>query len=250
MMGPLAALGWLVGAIVVTVGITEAVRRLPAWVGLTAFLVVPLVMAPVWLTADVPVFRIVKTYSVCLGVGWVQGMKIRGNDRRLWFLRVAWAILAVNILEAVVTDLQEGRPITAVAGALLIASQPGPRAFLVSRGAGTVDMEYRVSTLWALAYTAWNLAFVVGTAPTYGVFALGHLVGPLVASRGRPELWLQARTMGLAILMFDGMTATGPPWLPLVAGWEDPRIYLAMAIPSVALALGALAMRRRSVAMA
>jgi hypothetical protein len=245
MMSAPAAVCWLVVTLVVIVACTEAIRRLPAWMGLALFIAIPTFMAPIWLTADVPLFRIVKTYSVCLGGAWMQGLKIGGNAQRPWLQRVAWAILAVNILEAAVTDLQEARPINAIAGLLLIVAQPGPGAFGVARGAGTIDLEYRLTGVWVAAYTVWNLAFIVGTAPTYAVLALGHLVGPILAARGRPELWVQARTIGLAILMFDGMSATGPPWLPLVNGWEDPRIYPFLALPALGLALAAVVTRTR-----
>lgn len=233
-----SALAWTAAAVLAVIGIIEVVRRLPPQVGLALFLGLPLLATPLWLRdADAPIFSVVKVYSVCAGAAYMEALKLtRWTDHR-WARLLAYLLLALNILEAVVADLVGASAINAVAGAILVLTQAYPDAITVERDTPRRDLRYPLGGWWVAAYTLWNFAFVHGHAPTFTAFAAVHLSAPILACRGRADLWLQARVIGLAALMMLRMSAPRPPYLHLVQGWRSPAAASALHAASLALAI-------------
>lgn len=177
-----------------------------------------------------------KVYSVVVAAAWLQVLKLGGNAERSGIRTVAAALLAVNILEAVIAGACRGGYLAAVAGLLLIATQAAPEAIRVERSGRAIDVHYQLGAGWIAAYTCWNLAFIWVTAPAFVAFAIAHLVGPLVAARGRAERWIQARVVGLALLMTVRMTAPHAPWIAAVPTWRSPVAADVLAALAVVMA--------------
>ena len=155
---------------------------------------------------------------------------------------VAWAILAGNVLEAVVAEAAQGRlvdMINAAAGVLLILSQPAPGGMRVAPRDAGGDFRYPLG-LWIAAYTLWNFTFLYGRESPGGIgasagFGVIHLVAPLIAMRGDSELWIQARGFALTVLVAVHVGLPHPPFdysLELPSVGTPPRSPWCCASPA------------------
>jgi hypothetical protein len=151
-------------------------------------------------------FSIVKFYSVFVAFFCLQGFKIS-----VWkplFGKILFIILALNILEAVVSDFQRKEffsIMNACAGLALIVCQPPPSSIKTTDS--PKDIIYPVSWVWVITYTVWNFAFVYSAGLTglnASMFGLMHLAIPFAfAVLGNSSgLYLQSRTIVLFFCMF------------------------------------------------
>lgn len=188
---------------------------------------------------DLQLFTWVKIFTLAVSMLVLVARRAATGGWATFLSRVIVGILALNILEAVAADVASGAWWNALAGGLLVATQPGAQAVgtrkLNERVAITYDLPWR----WLLAYTAWNLAVVGAHYPLRWVDHMAVLASPLVAviwTRDR-RCWLEARafTLGVfgnaAVLVID--VARGP-WIPTT---PMPKLALP-AITFTALVLG------------
>jgi hypothetical protein len=230
--------------VLATVVITEAVWRLPPRVAVLGFLILPVLALPLWVAraSDASTFTFVKIYSVALGAAYVHALKITTWVERPWGRLVAFVLLAGNILEASVAELAQGGYANAFAGLLLILVQASPATFRVEpRGPGK-DLVYPLGGLWVAGYSLWNFTFLYGrdSHGKIGVFAglaVIHLLGPLLAMRGRSDLFIQSRAIGLMFVLALRMSLPYPPFLYLSTGWYIPAVATVLRVASLALAV-------------
>jgi hypothetical protein len=111
--------------------------------------------------------------------------------------------LTINILEAVVTDADDGYTSNARVGMALAAS-PKPDSVIEDH-----KMFRRFGKLWADAYMGWNFVFVVGNFPYY---FLPKLLIPAVTCKvtkeDQAENWISPRLVSLSLLL---MVVPSPP---------------------------------------
>jgi len=166
---------------------------------------------------DLQVFTWVKVLTLAASMLLIVSYPLVRTEA--WQRRLAacvTAILALNIVEAVVADAVAGHWLNPAVGTSLIVTLAWPRAF--SPSADGRHMLYDIGWPWILGYTAWNLTVVCGLYPEHWTDHLAVLAVPLVVAWlwGR-ERWLEARALSLAlyavgiVLVIDVFRL---PWLP------------------------------------
>jgi len=174
----------------------------------------------------------------------------------VWRSRMALcfvAILALNILEAVVADAAARHWPNALVGVSLMATLAGPSA--IRRSEDGRHMLYTLSWPWILCYTVWNLTVVCGIYPEHWTDHLAVLAVPVAAALlwGR-ERWLEARAFSLSVYAWGIVLAIDVyrlPWLPPSPNPE--RLYPWLSGLAAILAvwnLAPLLARRRDIGLA
>ncbi len=279
----LASFYWLVAATYLFV-LNEITRRFK-WVGFFAFFILPIILTALWFTVmsdniySKDWFPLVKIYSCtagCIGfwlLRFVKGTdKETGKEWRLidnkWALLFPPAILAINILEAVIRDFQVGylysglglttvetlgeletylagswNYMNGIAGILNILTITGWVGITIRKKTktdGSRDMLWPdMLWFWIIAYDLWNFAFTYNCYPTisfYIGFAL--LVPPTIcAFTVGKGAWLQHRAhtlslMCLTIQTFPVFFTPGSKYC--VTSAYDPHTYFIVSFLALA----------------
>jgi hypothetical protein len=186
--------------------------RVGGWVvivGVTLATTLVCIVLPV----DLSVFTWIKLYTLAASSLWLHAMR-----HHAWIpWRVAswglWAVLALNILEAVVMDALVGLWANALCGAVLIGSLVSYRRMTLT--GETRHVSWPLPVTWIVAYTAWNLTFVAGK---YGWHLSDHLIVlgiPLAWVLIRPDRWLEVRAYSLTLyvmVLIACVEALRTPW--------------------------------------
>lgn len=212
------------------IGLNEFVRS-SKWASVLMFMVVPIVLTPIWLSmGDAELtswFHWVKVYSALAGS--LIYMVIRFTDyhkKHRWYLILVPAILAINILEAVIREFQVGilgfdgivdgmqyisggwNYVNGVAGILNLLLICGWFGIFATSGKKK-DMLWPDQTkLWIIAYGAWNIAYVYACAPGNAFYSgvalnIAATVPALLWAKGT---WMQNRAQTLTFWMMWVMT--------------------------------------------
>lgn len=230
---------WIAVLVPLTVGFVAIARRLPPAVGLAGFLLIGPAAVLLHSTggARPSFFSLLKVASVALGAAYVHALRLtRWSERPLGRALVP-AILAANILEAVVAEAAEGKLVNAAAGVLLVVALPSPATVSV-RGGG---LRYPLGGLWVAGYTLWNFTFVYGRdshggTGAFAALAVVHLLSPLLASRGAADRYIEARAFALTPLAVLRVIVPHPPFVQLSPHWYSPTVAGALRLASLALA--------------
>lgn len=244
-----AILGWLM-VFAALFSLNEFTRRFK-WVGFTAFVVMPIVLSILWFTvlsgsAYKDWFHLFKVYSSTAGciifwcIRFVGGTRKDGTKWRLadkkGFLFLAFLILAVNILEACIKDIEVGKLyymvktlvtepgtensvfptkyyllggswnyMNAIAGILNIITITGWFGIVIKKKTkkdGSHDMLWPdMLWFWIIAYDLWNFAYTYNCLPHHAFYCgLALLLAPtLCAFTLGKGAWLQHRAQTLAL---------------------------------------------------
>jgi hypothetical protein len=182
------------------------------------FFIAALFTFPLWFLNLEGFFRWSKTLSVLIPLCFVSFVRIANNGRykdkfpalrKKWPLWILFGVLALNIVEATITDFQMGNPFNAFCGVILIVTIPLPiKHWRISRHDGKDNFGELIAHLpigWCVLYTLWNAAFVYGENPSYFASSLCILTVPLLwmLVKRRSDLWLMGRiyTLGIHILI-------------------------------------------------
>lgn len=264
-----AAAGMFVVVLAALIGLNELSRRSKA-AGLAFFVALPLLLTVfVWPataaagTSTGTWFHWVKVYSAlagCLGFMAIRYVPRLAANR--WALLFPPAILSINILEAVIRDLQvagmsEGvvdgvqmvpgpwNVMNGVAGIINIVTICGWAGIYVSRDR-TQDMIWPdMLWFWIVAYDLWNFAYVyncVGDHAFYAGLAL-LLSCTIPAFWLRRGAWLQHRAHTLAFWMMFTMAV--PAFVSdsafSVQASHDPAALMTVSALSLAVNVAVLA---------
>ncbi len=221
----------------------EVTRRYK-WIGFVAFFVLPVVLSFLWFTVlhdktYTDWFHLAKVYSStagCIGFWLIRHVhgarKVKGRVKQWRLADFKWAlwfppiILAANILEAVIRDLQIGLSyhgmgmltdeamrvlggpwnfMNAAAGILNIITITGWVGIVIrrkTRDDGSRDMLWPdMLWFWIIAYDIWNFAYTYNAIPGHSWYAgFALLLAPTLAAYtlGRGA-WLQHRAQTLAL---------------------------------------------------
>jgi hypothetical protein len=221
---------WLMFAAVLggLMGLNELSRRSKNW-SLLLFVAVPVLLTPYWLYMGNEVsnwFVWVKVYSALAGsIGFMVIRFTTFADRNKWFLAFPPLILAVNILEAVLREVQVAsingvsdglllmggtwNYVNAFAGILNIVTICGWVGIYAVTRKNSRDMIWPdMLWFWIIAYDLWNFAYIYNCL-TANVLYTGVA---LLLSCTIPALWwakgawLQHRAHTLAFWAMFMMT--------------------------------------------
>ncbi|AKK06685.1 hypothetical protein CMUST_11870 [Corynebacterium mustelae] len=197
------------------------------WVVLAVFVVAPILLTIFWWphstqgTSSAGWFPIVKQYSALAGSLCLVALQYRKKLRHnYWYLVIPPAILALNIIEAVIRDIQcyfihgidpsqhmatWGGPwnlMNAAAGVLNLLAISGWVGIFVANGKSRAIIWPDLNIWWILAYDAWNLAYVYNCladrAWYSGVALLAACTIPVLFKFGKGS-WIQYRAYTLTL---------------------------------------------------
>lgn len=118
---------------------------------------------------------------------------------------VLYAILILNILEAMLQDISSLNYFNAICGLILIITIPMPKNhWYVGKNDGKKSFAEVLADLplaWCLLYVSWNAAFVYGENISYFASSLCILLVPQIWMyvNKRVDLWLMGRVYTLAV---------------------------------------------------
>jgi hypothetical protein len=214
----------------ILIGLNEFVR-LSKRVSVTMFMVLPALLTILWLVRGkneiTSWFTWVKVYSALAGS--LIYMVIRFTDyhkKHKWYINLVPAILAVNILEAAVRELQVGiagfngmvdgmyyisggwnyaNAAAGILNMLLICGWVG----IIGTNGKRKDMLWKDQTLlYIIAYGVWNISYVYSCAPGnsfYSGIAL-NIAATIPALFWAKGTWMQTRAHTLCFWMMWVMT--------------------------------------------
>ena len=179
------------------------------------FIVLPIILTPIWLDAGMGWFRIAKLYSVLAGAIMITVYRFNfGLKDRKWLAYVIIFFLGVNIFEACAQDWSQAdlpNMLNAFAGVLNIATMLLFWSTIRIGSKKPHDMLWPGLTIaWIIAYDLWNVTFVYLNFPnTVAYTMIAVIPAPTIAAifiaRGT---WLQARAYTLAIYMIYVVTSS------------------------------------------
>jgi hypothetical protein len=223
--------------LIVLVLINEICRRFKN-IGYLIYLVLPIVLLPLWLNGDITVwFRWVKLYSVVFAAGFFTLIRFTKLGDKKWARWIVAAFLCLNILEACMQDFSCGylpSILNATAGLINIVilsrwAQIGPD------NSKERDMVWPgMTTFWIIAYDIWNITFVYLQFPEHAAFHIMVLLScTLPAIFIKKGTWLQARAFTLGAWMM--YLFTFQPWIDrqLIVLPRNDGIMLALGILSI-----------------
>lgn len=122
-----------------------------------------------------------------------------------WPMWILYAILMLNIIEAMLQDVSSGYYFNAACGLMLCVTIPLPtKHWRVGKNDGKNTFAEILADLplaWCLLYVTWNAAFVYGENISYFASSLCILLVPQIWMffKKRVDLWLMARVYTLAV---------------------------------------------------
>ena len=220
-----SALMWF--AVLAGLMLFNEIARMNKWVSLFMFLVLPIGLTfTVWPHTAGPDssvgtwFHWAKVYSSLAGcLGFLAIRHIKGWSNNKYILIFPPAILAINILEAVVRDFQcygfngfvggimiVGGPwniMNGVAGILNIITITGWMGIFISRDKKKDMMWPDMLWFWIIAYDLWNFAYVYNCVGDHAFYAGAALLisCTIPAFFIKKGAWLQHRAQTLGVWM-------------------------------------------------
>ncbi|TKB57538.1 DUF5692 family protein [Ferrimonas aestuarii] len=269
-----AALAWL--AILTALVVVNEITRYNKQMGILFFIVIPIVLTifvwPITSGADSGAqtanwFAWVKTYSALIGC--YIGLGLRFSKRlqaKRWCLLLAPGILAINILEAVIREVEVvgmqgitegmfymGGPwnyLNATAGIINILCISGWFGILISKDKHHDLVWPDMLWFWIIAYDLWNFAYVYNCLTDRAFFSAALLISCTIpAFTTKRGAWAQHRVHTLALYMMAMMTF--PSFFiessVAVPSTHDPIAYWTVSIVSLLFNLGVLAYQVRTI---
>ncbi len=254
------------GFLAVLILLNELTRRFK-WAGIAMYVVFPII-ATIFIWPNTSGgnvggnwFAWVKTYSALAGViGFMLLRYIPKLQKNKFMLMFPPLILAINILEAVVADLQcfsktgeieaglqmiggSWNIINAVAGIINIITITGWMGIKISQNK-TKDMVWADQLwFWIIAYDVWNISYCYNCISNRSFYAgvliiLACTITEFFISRGA---WLQHRAQTLALFAMFSLTvdySSADKYFSIVSTQSDaPKLVLSIAALVINLAV-------------
>lgn len=229
----ISGIDWLVWIVVIAaLMLLNEAARANKWVALALFVGVPIILTFfVWPTtagsgsSTGTWFHWVKVYSALAGcLGFMALRFIPKLQKNKWFLVFPPAILAINIMEAVIRDFQVAgmhgeidgvfmnggawNVMNGIAGIINIITITGWFGIIISKDKQK-DMIWPDQIWpWIIAYDLWNFAYVYNCVGDHSFYAGAALLisCTLAAFFIKKGSWLQARAQTLAFWMMFTMS--------------------------------------------
>jgi hypothetical protein len=187
------------------------------------------------------IFSPVKLFSVAV-FAIFYALAILGTLSAEAFQWIALALLALNMVEAVLTEFRQKNHANAVAGAFLVACIPFFRVVLID---DYFALQADFFLYWAIAYTIWNWYFVLKAYPAPGasLFYLGVLLAPfalLVLFELDPGAWLILRTYTLLLAVVIHTTIARDTFFPRMLSAKYDAAVRVLDLPWAKVAMAAI----------
>ena len=199
-------------------------------------------------------FAWVKTYSALAGVICFMYIRYKNGAVKKWVLVLPAIILAVNIFEAIMRDIEcmglntvengltiIGGPwnaINALAGVISIITISGWMGIVISKRKSRDMIWPDQSIFWVIAYTLWNFSYCLNCISDRAFYAglLPCLACGIAELFFRKGAWLQHRSQTLALwamctLTFPAFASTSQF---AVQSANNPKALLVISILSLA----------------
>lgn len=178
------------------------------------FSVVAICSFPLWFLNLDSWFRWAKTISILIPLLFFSFVRIANDGKhkdkmntlkKKWPMWVLYAILMLNIAEAMLQDLSSGNYFNAICGLILCVTIPLPtKHWRVGKNDGKNTFAEILADLplgWCILYVIWNAAFVYGENISYFASSVCILLVPQIWMffKKRVDLWLMARVYTLAL---------------------------------------------------
>ncbi len=269
---PISGATWLVFfAVLIGLILFNEIGRYNKATGIGMFIVLPLILTLfVWPhtsgaesgASTANWFQWAKTYSALAGCWIFMGLRYSEKMQgKKWYYLFPPAILAINIMEAVVREFQIsgmntvingmtyiGGPwnyMNAIAGILNILTICGWFGIIISKDKQKDMIWPDMCWFWIIAYDLWNFAYLyncVTDRALYGGLAL-LLSCTIPAFTIKKGAWLQHRAQTLAIWMMVVMTV--PNFFTVgqfaVASTHSPAAYYVVSVLALASNIGVAA---------
>lgn len=232
----------LAGIFLGGVGVSVATRRAPPALGLGVWALVSAALAPIIVQVGIAQkwawFVWAKTPSVIGGVLWFQIGRIFGDriPRNVVGLGV-YAILLLNIGEAIAMDAKGGRYLNVAAGVILLATMPLWTKVRVQLD-GLRELTWGTAPSWVFAYALWQSTYIFGE---YGSWVFSqhvvlNAVAVILAWREGWDRWfaLRAWSLGAFLLVYDVYNVWFRANFPLQEH-PDPTVTVGLGAASLAL---------------
>lgn len=219
---------WLV-VLGILIGLNELARA-SKWGSIAMFIIIPTLLTPVWLKMDSEItswFTWVKVYSALAGS--LIYMVIRYTDyhkKHKWYIFLVPGILAINIIEAAVRELQVGLAgfngmvdgmyyisggwnyVNAAAGVLSMLLICGWAGIHGTTGKKRDMVWPDMTIMYVVAYAVWNISYVYSCAPGNAFYSGVALnIAPIIpAIFWAKGTWMQNRAHTLSFWMIWVMT--------------------------------------------
>lgn len=237
---------WLVlAAVIAGLALTAWAAIRSKWVAIAVFIVIPVILTITWWPHTATNssaggwFIILKQYSALIGsLSLVALQYFPALRKKYWYLCIPPIILTINIVEAVVRDIQcyfmygpdphsglltYGGPwnlMNAAAGVLNILAISGWAAIYVSKTGNKQLIWTDLSIGWIIGYDLWNLAYVYNCladrAWYSGVGLLASCTIPAFLKFGRGA-WIQYRAYTLTF--WSAVILTFPEAFTYPSSW-------------------------------
>lgn len=194
-------------------------------------------------------FAWVKTYSVLAGIiGFMLFRYHKVFRENKYFKYFPFAILSLNILEAVIRDLEVysmtgqvengitlmGGPwnlINAAAGILVILTLTGWSNLRVAKTASKDMVWVDQLWFWIIGYDLWNMAYVYNCIAERAMYAGALLIiACTLAEVFKPGVWLQHRATTLGIWTMVSLTMNYAQYPAFqIQSTQNPRALMALS---------------------
>lgn len=267
---------WLV-VLAALIGLNEVTRRWK-WAGLTIFVALPIILTIfVWPTtagdgsSTGTWFHWVKVYSALAGVlGFMAIRYIPRLQKNKWALLFPPAILAINIIEAVIRDFQVGAMgatgevidgvvmvsgswnyMNGIAGIINAITICGWMGIVISRDSSKDMIWPDMLWFWIIAYDIWNFAYVYNAVGDHSFYAGAALLisCTIPAFLIKKGAWLQHRASTLALWMMFTMSV--PAFVSTsqfaVASSHKPAALFTVSLLSLVINIAVLVYQARTI---
>jgi len=219
---------WLV-VLGILIGLNELARA-SKWGSIAMFIIIPMLLTPLWLKMDSEItswFTWVKVYSALAGSLIYMVIRYTGyHKKHKWYILLVPAILAMNIIEAAIRELQVGLSgfngmvdgmyyisggwnyVNAAAGVLSMLLICGWVKIHGTTGKKKDMVWPDMTIMYIVAYAVWNISYVYSCAPGNALYSgLALNIAPIIpAIFWAKGTWMQNRAHTLSFWMMWVMT--------------------------------------------
>lgn len=178
------------------------------------FSIIAICSFPLWFLNIDSWFRWAKTISILIPLCFFNYVRISNDGKhkqvlkslkKKWPMWVLYAILILNIVEAMIQDMNSSNYFNAICGIILCITIPLPtNHWRIGKNDGKntfAEVLADLPLVWCLLYVTWNAAFVYGENIAYFASSLCILIVPQIWMffKKRVDFWLMARVYTLAV---------------------------------------------------
>ena len=239
---------WLIFiAVVVGLMLLNEFGRYSKITGTISFVIVPIILTIfVWPRTSGPGtgvqtanwFQWVKTYSALAGCIIFMTLRyFKKVQAKKWFYLLVPGILAINILEAVIREIEIVNLSGAAAGILNMLTICGWFGIIISKNKQKDMIWPDMCWFWIIAYDIWNFAYVYNCVTDRALYSgLGLLLAATIpAFTIKKGAWLQHRAQTLAfwmmiVMTFPNILSTGQH---AIQSSHNPTAYYTISIISL-----------------